>query len=655
MSDQLQLLRAIIDAQACFVREQSASEAFSQLFRSVLVEGGPTFGLACMVTSDEDGQSLRRLTGSQLLGGMFESDLNELAAPVPLDCVVQEVLEAERSCVFDGDALVGRVLGLPGGHPDIHSLLILPMKVGGKVRGLLVLGNGAFGGQVSAYEPLSMCASIVAGQLASEERARELAEVSHRETLASAVVDGSLDSIVVIDERGIIQEVNPATTTMFGWAPEELVGQNVSILMPAHFARAHDGYVESYRRSGVARIIGTGREVFGRRRDGREFPLEGEGIEVLHEGRRFFVGSLRDIADRKTFERKLRELNRELELRVAEGRAIRNENSRINEMNSFLLTAESLEEIAAVVERFVPDLVPGVGAGFYLFQGVGEAEPVVSWGPLADDHSFRKSRCWAVRRGQRHQGGAMDMPCPHLEHHDPAWSLCIPVLGADGLNGVLTLVARDEVAEGYLTQAERVGQEVADRLGSAVSSMSLRSRLEDESTRDHLTRLHNRRYFDEQFTREMRRARRSGDPVSLVMLDVDHFKSFNDEHGHEAGDMVLQHLARIMERHVRSEDVVCRVGGEEFVLLLPGSSIEHAMKRADALRERVAGLELSLENGVSIQIQISAGVAAWPMHGDAEDVLLSAADQALYEAKRSGRNCVRRASMPPHQQSGNMA
>jgi diguanylate cyclase (GGDEF)-like protein len=124
------------------------------------------------------------------------------------------------------------------------------------------------------------------------------------------------------------------------------------------------------------------------------------------------------------------------------------------------------------------------------------------------------------------------------------------------------------------------------------------------------------------------------------MLDVDHFKQFNDTFGHEAGDMVLREVAETMHLFVRSDDIVCRYGGEEFVIILPELATDVAMERADVLRRLVGEISLQHRGQTLRQITISIGVAIYPHHGDTPDILLRTADRALYEAKHQGRNRV---------------
>lgn len=179
---------------------------------------------------------------------------------------------------------------------------------------------------------------------------------------------------------------------------------------------------------------------------------------------------------------------------------------------------------------------------------------------------------------------------------------------------------------------------------------ALQATLQDQALRDGLTGLFNRRYLDETLERELARAARERTPVSVIMLDMDHFKRLNDRYGHKAGDTVLQRLAEILRDACRASDVACRYGGEEFALILPGATLPTALERAEAIRRQVAELALppSPSQGTAdnaIRCTVSLGVATYPEHGGNGETLIQQADRALYAAKGAGRN--RAVGAPP--------
>ncbi len=166
------------------------------------------------------------------------------------------------------------------------------------------------------------------------------------------------------------------------------------------------------------------------------------------------------------------------------------------------------------------------------------------------------------------------------------------------------------------------------------------TRLRDQSVRDHLTGLFNRRYLEETLERELARSARERRPLGLIMLDIDHFKDFNDALGHAAGDALLEALGALLRAHVRGSDVVCRYGGEEFLLVLPDASGAIAAQRAEQLRDDVSRMRVAHGDQDLGSVTVSLGVAVFPEHGPTGDAVLKAADAALYRAKDEGRDRV---------------
>ena len=186
----------------------------------------------------------------------------------------------------------------------------------------------------------------------------------------------------------------------------------------------------------------------------------------------------------------------------------------------------------------------------------------------------------------------------------------------------------------------------AAQVGLSVANIRLRDALRAQSTKDPLTGLYNRRYLGEMLEREIRRAARAAQPLGILMLDLDHFKKFNDTYGHDAGDAVLRETASFLVRSIRAEDFVCRYGGEEFVVVLPTADLRVAGMRAEAIRSRLHDLVV-LHQGRSLGlVTASIGVAALPLHGTTEKDILQAADAALYRAKKAGRDRVVTAELP---------
>jgi diguanylate cyclase (GGDEF)-like protein len=181
---------------------------------------------------------------------------------------------------------------------------------------------------------------------------------------------------------------------------------------------------------------------------------------------------------------------------------------------------------------------------------------------------------------------------------------------------------------------------VAEQIGLALANLRLQENLRNQSVRDPLTGVFNRRYMEETLERELHRAARNHTVLSVIMIDLDYFKLLNDTYKHDGGDTVLREIAHIFQANTRQGDVVCRYGGEEFTIILPDAGIEETLHRAEELRKLIANLTVFHRNLVISSITISLGVAAYPEHGDNKEDLLLAADTALYQAKNQGRNKV---------------
>jgi diguanylate cyclase (GGDEF)-like protein len=217
--------------------------------------------------------------------------------------------------------------------------------------------------------------------------------------------------------------------------------------------------------------------------------------------------------------------------------------------------------------------------------------------------------------------------------------LCVPILAQGETLGILHFQATDEAPHLEASQLS-FKTTFAGQLGLSIANIRLREALRTQSVRDALTGLYNRRYLEEILEREVRRAARASQSLGVLMIDLDHFKNFNDTYGHDAGDAVLRETGASLTKGIRAEDFVCRFGGEEFVVILPTANLEAACARAESLRLKMKELTV-LHQGKSMgMLTISVGVAVFPDHGSSPKELMAAADAALYEAKRNGRDQI---------------
>ena len=318
----------------------------------------------------------------------------------------------------------------------------------------------------------------------------------------------------------------------------------------------------------------------------------------------------------------------------------------LTQMAEVLQACMTEDEAYALIAKVAGQLfAEDQGAIFVTSASRNLVEARSSWGgfPTAERGLFKPDDCWALRRGRLHGAGdtATSVPCEHLPRPVPAGSLCVPLAAQGELLGVLYLGRQAAAADGGQSMdAERrqLAQTVAEQLGLAMGNLKLREMLRNQSIRDPLTGLFNRRYMEETLERELRRAERSKHALCVAMLDLDHFKEFNDTFGHEAGDVLLSELGRLLRAVVRGGDVACRYGGEEFVLIMPELAADAAEGRLDAIRQAVKRLYITHRGRSIPAVAVSGGIATFPEHGAAADELLRVADAALYRAKGDGRD-----------------
>jgi diguanylate cyclase len=201
-------------------------------------------------------------------------------------------------------------------------------------------------------------------------------------------------------------------------------------------------------------------------------------------------------------------------------------------------------------------------------------------------------------------------------------------------------IAERERAEIERTQAEEALKDANQQLRIHLTEIEqLQAELREQALRDPLTGLYNRRYMDEVIAREIARSERENRQLSIIIADIDHFKKVNDLYGHRVGDIFLVEIASLLKAHVRDYDAVCRYGGEEFLMILPGASVDSACKRAEVIRKKCAELVIQHDDQ-DLRVSMSFGVATYPVHGCVAEELLAKADQALYRSKDTGRNRV---------------
>lgn len=365
-----------------------------------------------------------------------------------------------------------------------------------------------------------------------------------------------------------------------------------------------------------------------------------------------------DIGARKRAEEELHAANSKLAGWVTELERRASVSLLMNDMADLLQSCLTMDEFYAVVSRFAGKIFEHQpGCVFLVNPSRTAIEKVVRWGGSQPaERVFRSDACWALRRGRMHRAGGEKLgpDCGHVQAGAGGEYMCIPMMGQGEALGVLHV--RQPVEQGPSLHAELQAMVVESRLRTtiavtehialALANLRLRETLQTQAIRDPLTGLFNRRYMEESLARELARAERAGSSVSAIMLDLDHFKSFNDGFGHAAADLALRETCGLIRNLCRKDDIPCRFGGEEVVIILPDASTQSAVERAEALRSAIASQQLRYQGVPLGLVTASLGVASFPDHARNGEELLRAADEAMYDAKASGRDCVRAKSEP---------
>jgi diguanylate cyclase (GGDEF)-like protein len=321
----------------------------------------------------------------------------------------------------------------------------------------------------------------------------------------------------------------------------------------------------------------------------------------------------------------------------------------LGEMGNLLQTSLTSEEAYATIKHSVQKLFPDESGALYIYNTSRNLLEInVAWGEaLSSEEFFTQQECQALRNGQIFQVDDLRtmLICQHVEQKAkatgsyiplPVGYICAPLMSRGEATGTIYL----ETVQGSepLSAKKPLVDAMSEQIMLALTNLKLQETLRGQSVRDPLTGLFNRRYMDETLGREIRRAVREGHTLGIIMFDIDHFKAFNDTLGHEAGDAVLQKLSEFILEHFRGEDIACRFGGEEFILILPNASLDDTYKRAESLRKAVKQLDVYHRGTLLDKLTLSIGVAIFPDHGNDAEALLRTVDQALYRAKNEGRD-----------------
>ena len=348
------------------------------------------------------------------------------------------------------------------------------------------------------------------------------------------------------------------------------------------------------------------------------------------------LGIARDVTESK---------NNQIELtqKIAALEAKNRERIYLGKMNHFLQSCLTIDEATKALKDLLLPLFPNTNGIVYLLNDSRNLfEQVAVWGQPRSKNNFEPKECWAIRQGNIHlvNPNTPGLYCIHSLDRGRESTLCLPTIAQGDTLGAIYIDADEAWA--IDNSVRELAETVAQNIALAVSNLRLQEKLVYQSLRDTLTGLFNRRYLKEYLVKEVNRAQRKQQFISILMMDIDHFKRFNDTYGHSAGDLVLKEVGAFLLSQVREYDTACRYGGEELVIVMPDAGLDDAVIRAETIREGIKKLKLKHEGEDLEAITVSIGVSCFPDDGINAEDLIRAADRALYQAKEDGRNCVRR-------------
>lgn len=504
-----------------------------------------------------------------------------------------------------------------------------------------------------ALSPVKIPSGVIFTNIIRDLTIRKEAEEQLR--LQSVALESAANGIVITDHKGNIQWVNPAFTKMTGYSAEDVRGKNPRILK--------SGLVPQEIYSNLWKTILSGNvwhgELINRRKSGSTLieeqtiaPVRDSSGQIIH-----YIAIKQDITERKRAEEALSKRSDQI--------------ATLNRVMRSLSSTLDLSKVLDMILHEIRQVIPYDSASIWLCKGDsleiiavhGYPDPEVLIGTSFDLSSKDNPNTQVIRtRMPLIEGDASSTYSSfhdgvHARYKNLGW-MGVPMIIGDRVIGML---AFDKNVPNFYTQEQSqfalafaaqaaitienarlysdAQKELTEKIEAEGKLLKLQKELEEQAIRDSLTGLYNRRFLDETLSRELSRAERDKYSVSVVMLDLDHFKMFNDTYGHDVGDLMLKQLGKLLTSQVRAGDIACRFGGEEFVVVMPKASLSVAKQRANDWRMKFES-QVLIHEGEVLNATLSAGVAVYPLHGTTSDEIIRKADQAMYAAKDAGRNQV---------------
>lgn len=484
------------------------------------------------------------------------------------------------------------------------------------------------------------------------KRAKNIQELNKKlqesERYQTTLISAIPDALILANQQGEIVFVNNQAEKMFGYSKNELLKQKVELLMPEQAAQVHPKHRDHYFQAPGIRPMGQSIELQGKRKDGELFPVEISLSPLQTNAGLEAIAIIRDVTHRteqnrllQQKEKSLRELYERLEKEKAQLELINQKMFMVTQLSETLLACKNVEEILESFFSFANIILDfSEGALYLMHNSRNYLEKKITWGTTKHyPTTFTPDECWALRRGCIHQISALQpgIICQHIkiEQQKQNASLCVPLMAQNEIFGMLLIYNTSE--QSNAENQRHLVPVVAETISLAIANIRLRKLLQSQAIRDPLTGLLNRRFLDEYVVKQIAQAKRNKISIAFIMVDVDDFKQVNDNFGHETGDRILSLLGQLLSSLIREGDLACRYGGEEFLLVLPSCDIKQARTCAERIRTEVHKMPFPIKENI-LNITVSLGVAMYPNHNTSLKKLIDAADQALYNAKKDGKN-----------------
>jgi len=468
----------------------------------------------------------------------------------------------------------------------------------------------------------------------AEQQSKELERITELERFqkqyARSLIEASPDPLVTISPEGKITDVNEGTIKATGVLRENLIGTDFCDYFTEP-DKAREGYQQVFTRGIVTDYPLTVRHID---RHLTEVLYSASLYKDVHGGVLGVFAAARDVTAQK-------EAEAELKIRTDDLAHHARQMTLLNDFSGVLRATVSTSEAYSVIAKFAQQLLPQESGALCVRNSTKKmVETVAVWGDASPTlGEFTPDDCWAFRRSRLHRvddAQSVTM-CAHLASPLPVGYLCVPIVAWGNTLGILHFYSRIMPLSG---EKELLIGVMTEHVALALFNLQLQEKLRWQADRDSLTGLFNRRHMDKVLAQELGRAAKQSSPLCLAMLDLDHFKEFNDTHGHLAGDALLQQIGALLQDRIRGRDIVCRYGGEEFIVIMPDVSWNDSARRVRQLQNEIKQLRVLHEGHSLGAVSVSVGVSIFPEHGMNAQELVLAADQALYRAKAEGRDRI---------------